>query len=470
MSEAVRARFGADQATEHLSRLLRAMEQAGHDPREVLTEAVTASWSTTNLDKTSSVAQVVSWRIRRHRTDKVTGILAEQPQPGARIPGDIPAADAERLAQLHTQADTRTGDLGRQTAVEAPEWAVQTLGPVPAAEHEQDRADWEAKAAAVAAHREAVGYTDPRRPLPRMPGLSATERRASYAAAWHALGRPKLELAEAQMSSGQLLARSRAWQRAKAAAPPNVDAHLKAAETKAETARQAAARATAESRHGDAARHRGDAAEARASVANYTEQARERADWVGHVMVTQVNGEAAEHELSARGITPGDEPDRTTTEEWLAHQGEHEAIEDAHRPITEDDITRVPEADRRAVDAWSLPDQRAPELDQHTQRTDRALRHPSPQIAALGALVTAANLTVDQYLADQRSQEAAHEAAEAEHLHLDALEAGRRRREAAHLDHAITHGHDLEAGIDAGHDAGSEAELDDKAAGWEPEL
>ena len=42
LDEGVRARLGTDQATEHLSRLLRAVEQDGHDPRHVLTDALTA--------------------------------------------------------------------------------------------------------------------------------------------------------------------------------------------------------------------------------------------------------------------------------------------------------------------------------------------------------------------------------------------------------------------------------------------
>ncbi len=97
----------------------------------------------------------------------------------------------------------------------------------------------------VAAHREATGWEDEQQALSAVPGLAATEQRASYTAAWEVLGRPEAALDETGMSEGRLHARVRAGQLERAWAPPHADAALRAAETERETARQATAIARA---------------------------------------------------------------------------------------------------------------------------------------------------------------------------------------------------------------------------------
>ena len=64
-----------------------------------------------------------------------------------------------------------------------------------------------------------------------MPGLTTTERRPGYTAAWNALGRPEPNLDEAAMTDGRLQIRIQAWDREQAWQPPYVDNHLRAAET-----------------------------------------------------------------------------------------------------------------------------------------------------------------------------------------------------------------------------------------------
>ena len=225
-----RARFGADQGTGHLSRLLRAVEQAGADPRETLREAIAGPRANgRGLADAQSVAQVLSFRISGDRP-------LPHPVPGTAIPAGISREADRLLRELDTAIRERQAELGAAAAEEAPEWAVLSLGPVPPAEDATDRADWERRAGAVAAYREAAGWDAPDRPLGRMPGVASTERRALFATAHEALGRPEASLDEAAMSDGQLLARVRAWQREQAWAPPHADDALRAAELAAEQA------------------------------------------------------------------------------------------------------------------------------------------------------------------------------------------------------------------------------------------
>jgi hypothetical protein len=147
----IRGRLAADQGTEYLARALRAVEQTGQDPRQVLTDAITNGKT---LDDATSVAQVLSHRITR-------GQDPGHPTAGTQIPTDITAEEHERLAELHDRAADRDHTLGARTADQAPEWAVMSLGPVPDPTDVEDRADWEHRAGQVAAHREAVGWTHP---------------------------------------------------------------------------------------------------------------------------------------------------------------------------------------------------------------------------------------------------------------------------------------------------------------------
>jgi hypothetical protein len=451
LPEHIRARLAADQGTEYLSRLIRAVEQTGKDARQVLTDAVSNGKA---LDNADSVAQVLSYRIN-------AGQPVAHPISGTELAADITPAERERLAGLLDRADERARDLGARVADEAPDWAVQSLGPVPDAAEAADRADWEHRAGLVAAHREAVGWTHPQAPLGQLPGTTTTERRTSYVAAWQALGRPAERLTEAEMSEGRLRARHRAWENAQAWAPPNVDPALREAEETAENARQAAALADAEGRAEDAEQLRAQAQDAALRVQTLTEAADARGRWLADVAETQVNGEAADDELHARGITLGDEPDRTTAEEWLAAEAEARAADDEHRPITEADLrdhVRAAEAD------WSLPEPRSPELAADLPRpepiamADEPIQEPlpgleprrrtgsartvlGPSIGArqLEALAATTALTT-AITADRISEQAAHEQSEQESRAIEAAEAGRRRREAAELDEGLAAG------------------------------
>src|SRR5918911_3366140 len=95
-----RARLAADQSSEHLSRLLRAGEQAGLDPANLLREAVTQQ----PLEGSRSLAQVLSYRIT-----STHDIEAAQP---LRVAAErLPAAEAEYIAALQQQVAERTRQL-----------------------------------------------------------------------------------------------------------------------------------------------------------------------------------------------------------------------------------------------------------------------------------------------------------------------------------------------------------------------
>ncbi len=462
LDENTRARLGADQGTEHLSRLLRVAEQAGHDPRDVLTDALS---DPRGLGDTQSVAQVLSHRITRDRPPLHP--LEHPHEAGAAlIPAGISDTDRQRLNSLHQRAAARTTHLGHDTAQQAPAWAVQVLGPVPDTTAAADRADWQQRAGIIAAHREAVGFDHPTQALDRMPGLSATERRGSFAAAWSAAGRPEPDLDVNIMSDGQIRNRLTAWQREQQWAPPFVDHQLRDAETAAETARHNAVLAEAAAdlaqhagnlteaaqQQADAARHRDEAAFKAAAAREYTQAAEARSQWAAATIGTRQAAEHVQPEAERRDLRPGQEADRSTTHDWMAEHQAHEAAADAYRTISEADIATVSENDT----AWAAAtyqdtagaDTPGPVLTRHGATNQKALPEavhddsaastegsPEYTMLELETMIAATNMATAR-MADRHSQDSNHDQDEQETAAIESFEAGRRRREAAELDSA----------------------------------
>ncbi len=200
------------------------------------------------------------------------------------------------------------------------------------------------KAGVVAGHREATNWDHPDQAIGTMPGLAATERRASHVAAWQALGQPEAGLDATAMTEGRLRIRVRAAELEKAWAPPHADDALRTAEIGAESARQAAALAYAAvenaTRLGDhdtasvhltaAAGHDADHTLRTAALEPLTVTVTARAAWAAATAVTLDEGTRATAELTRRGLTPGTEPDRTTTPAWLrTHHPGADASSDA---------------------------------------------------------------------------------------------------------------------------------------------
>jgi conjugative relaxase-like TrwC/TraI family protein len=362
LSEGDRARLGADDSTDHLSRVCRAAEQVGLDPSAVLREAV----EDRSLTGSKSVAQVIAARITSEHDLSVPGSAAKVPD---RVPEDARAY----LAEMHAQAEDRARELGSQAAQEQAGWAVKALGPVP--EDAVARLEWEQRAGAVAAFREAKGLEEADRVIPGAPGLSQNEARAAWSDAWEALGRPQETKAEAALSDGALHARVAAWEREQAWAPAHANASLRQAELDAEQARQEAILARATGDEAKAAEWETKAAERQAVADGMDVVAEARGQWAEETAVTQDLAERARAELLERGRVPGQEPDRITAEEWLEHQREVDAREDEHRAVTELDVPLV-EDEGQAQETTEAEESPVYRDADHERIAEMAAQHP----------------------------------------------------------------------------------------------
>lgn len=396
LSTVDRARLCAEQGTDHLSRLLRGVEQAGNDPREALRAALEGR----GLADAVSVSQVLSHRLsgRHDLADAV---------PGRDLPDDIGEAHRVHLEAIRERIADRERALGGEVAQEPPAWAVQALGDVP--QDAVERLEWEARAGRVAAYREATGWSDDARAIDHAPGVTTTERRAAWHEAWEALGRPEATREEAALSDGRLQARAAAWEREQAWAPPYADDAMRENEQAAERARVDAVHARAQGDE-DAAAARETEADRLAAVARDAERVADgRAAWAAATAETRAVGERAAAELDARGLAPGREPDRVTAEEWLAADRQAREADDAHRSVTdadvEDDVRDEViglDRGREVDDAQHLDLGREPDEGSAHERLDVA---PSP--VELDIAVEQAAAAQDRAL-DYASQEAAH--------------------------------------------------------------
>ncbi|MGL5825384.1 MAG: MobF family relaxase [Nocardioides sp.] len=327
LTDTDRARLGAEQGTEHLSRLLRAHEHTGADTAQVLRDAVA---DRRDLGDAKSVSQVLATRI----TVATNGLPA--PAGLDPTPGGITQPEAERLDELHQLRNQRTADLGAQVAKDQPEWAVTALGPAPDAGAERD--EWVQAAGTVAAYREATAWDHPDQPIGRCPGVHRPEHRHAWHHAYTAAGRPEHRRPEAEMTDGRLLTRVRAGRLARAAEPPAVYDQQRSAHAQAAHHTREADLATAAGDHTKAETHRQHADEYTAAAARYDDVAGARAEYRLYHAETYEAADTALAELTARGITPGAEPDRTTADEWLDADRDHVVEEDRHRPVTETDL------------------------------------------------------------------------------------------------------------------------------------
>jgi hypothetical protein len=354
LTDARRAVIAAEDGAATLTTLLRRVELAGQDPHQVLTEAVTSR----SLHDARQLTNVLHRRITNTtRLDPIGDTYTD------RMPQVDDPQWAGYLATLAQAADERQAELGAQVAEQAPQWAVEALGPVPTDETGRD--NWQHQAAAAAAYRELVGFDDPTEALGPAPKQGQVEAYASWRAAWRALGRPQADRAEAEMSTGQLRLRIRAYDREQTWAPPYVanelagtrqaarrhrhDATMRAAEAdttannaerdqRVNEARQAAALA--------------DALDARVTDLEAVDDT--RAHWYAHTAQTRAAADRATAELSARQADPRAADDRQVSpDEWLNQHQAALAAEDPHRVITGEheltDIAETREHDQRTA-------------------------------------------------------------------------------------------------------------------------
>jgi hypothetical protein len=353
-----RAQIAAEDGATSLTRVLRRAELAGHDPQQVLRDAVTSR----ALDGARQLTNVLHHRITENVTLDPVGDSYRDWIPRVEDP-----QWRRYLDQLADAADSRRESLGRKVAETPPQWAIESLGPVPA--DADQREEWVRKAGIVAAHREQTGHDDPATALGAPPKPGQVEAYASWRAAWRALGRPEADRDEIEMSDGQLRLRIRAYEREKAWAPRYVANDLagttQAAEKHRRTAALRAAEAAAIDDAATRARLEQQAAEATALAEVLDARAAEleradqvRAEWYLHTAETRAAADRASAELSARLAAADRADELISADDWLAEHRQAQRAEDAHRHVTDEtdlaDVNAQREADLRAVD-HSLP-------------------------------------------------------------------------------------------------------------------
>jgi conjugative relaxase-like TrwC/TraI family protein len=359
---------GEDGAT-NLNTILRRAELAGHDPHDMLTEAVTSR----RLDGARQLTNVI-----HHRIANAVTLDPRGDRHCDRVPAVTDPAWHQYLSELAATADKRTEQLGRQVADERPAWAIEALGPVPA--DDRSREVWSQNAGLVAAHRELTGHDDPTTAIGPPPKTGQVEAYSSWRTAWHALGRPEADRDEAEMSDGQLRIRIRAYEREQTWAPAYVANELagtrQAAEQHRATATLRAAAATAANDPDTRERLQREAADAHRHAAELHERATQlaevddaRARWYAHTAATRAAADRAQLELAARHAEDSEHraDDRTTATEHLdaGHGQQRDAAadqrdpadereDDRYREITDEadltDVAAQREADRQALD------------------------------------------------------------------------------------------------------------------------
>ena len=228
-----------------LFRSLRGAEAAGMNARDVVRDAVDAR----PLDGAADVAAVIDRRIRDQIGEHPT------PQPAGTYWSELPDGAPEHVQQLARLQDEREVRLGQHDAVTAPQWALNTLGPVP--EDQEERATWEDRAGKIHAYRERYNYAQPD-PIGAEPSGNNPEQRARWHRAFGALGPadgPDLR----SETTGSLLRKRDTYRYETAWAPRHPGDAVKESRVKVQFAEHAVMRAEAEQR---AAEKRGDLEEA----------------------------------------------------------------------------------------------------------------------------------------------------------------------------------------------------------------
>ncbi len=221
-----------------LYRTLEAAELAGRDPRQVLDRALAQG----PLEGARDVVAVIDARAR-----KITGpMVPQQPAPWSeRVPRMSSPAMQVYVDGVARAMDDRGARLGEHTAQQAPGWALRGLGPVP--DDGPARKDWERRASAVAAYREAYGYTDAAEPIGPEPATANPQQRAAWHGALAALG-PVDGIDVRGISDGALLNARAVFERETAWAPTFVADELRQVRVAATSAELAAVRADAEAK------------------------------------------------------------------------------------------------------------------------------------------------------------------------------------------------------------------------------
>ncbi|MCW2899258.1 MAG: TrwC relaxase [Streptosporangiaceae bacterium] len=426
-----RGRIAAEDGAATLTRILRRAELAGHDPRQVLHDAI----ADRPLDGVRTLSNAIYSRIRAEHRDQLD-------PAGESFAHWVPRVENREwstyMDSLARAADERAEELGRQLAEEPPAWLTAAIGPVP--DQVDDRDDWQHRAGLVAAYRETRGHDDPTDALGPAPKPGQVEQYAAYRAAWRTLGRPEIEREELEMTDGQLRIWIRAAQREEAWAPRYVGNELagtrQAAASHRNTAELRAAEADAATDPVERERLHTEANQARALAETLDEQTAKlqviddaRATFLADNARTLGYGRRCEAELTRRHIDDTEPEQLVTAEEWLAADRAAKVDDDRHRDITDadlaDDRDRI---DARATDAVTdlapleVPDRDIRELaaDEPVQTDEDAVRVPRPEETADHYVKATRSLAeIQARRAADEQEQAEHRAAELDRWHTD---------------------------------------------------
>lgn len=357
-----RERLAGDEAMSSLDALLRRAELAGHDPTEVLASAVRSQ----ELDSARSAAMVLHSRIRESLDGQLTPVVGAYADL---IPRDVPDDWREWLTNRAAAADDRRLVLGAEVAKRGPQWAVESLGPVPA--DPMARVGWELAVGHAAAYRELAGHDSESDALGPAPPAGLPEKHALWHTAHAALGLPDAGVDERGKSDGQLRVGVAAWEREQLWAPRWVGDEFAMCNRAAEAARVDAAvwsaRARVEAGTADGERLAAEAAETRQVAVELAARAAEldaadtvRARWYTATASTRDTAERYRAELGSRGVDLSAPEDRTTTAEWLEAHRRDLALNEPGRPVRDvgelaDEPTERVRAEVDALTVGHLP-------------------------------------------------------------------------------------------------------------------
>ncbi|MFG1635419.1 MobF family relaxase [Pseudonocardia alni] len=411
-----RDQLAAEDASTSLTRVLRRAEVSGTDPYATLHATITGQ----PLTGARNLTNVIHARLRdRQRFEPDVGTWAD------RVPQLDDPQMTRYLDRLAEHLDQRTADLGAEAAAEPPRWATELLGEVPDRDAAEARAEWERKAGAVAACRALTGREDtdvteagPAEALDVLgaaPKPGMVEHHAAYCAGWEALGQPRADREEFELSDGALRMRVRAYERQQAWAPRYVANELAGTRQAAEHHRGAATLHRAEA---DAATDPARAAELRQAADGAAALATEldrrtgeleeveaaRGRWLLRTAVDRDKHDRAMIALAHRNSDRDAPDERVTADEWLTAHDEAMRAEDEYRPITVHDLDDTIVDEDRVLDDGPVPETAVPDL-RETAVAEPRERHEDdvrvPTTAESEDAVTRARRALDEIQAQE---------------------------------------------------------------------
>jgi conjugative relaxase-like TrwC/TraI family protein len=283
-------RYATDHAREALHARLREAQLAGHDMGELVAR-ITAD----GLGGARSVAAVLHSRLEG---------LGLEPADGVTWAQRTPEGSSGLAHELAEGLDARARELGARHAAAPEPWLTRRLGPLPEDATATLRADYERRAGAAAAYREAAGITDPDQDVAAEPHEGNPELETARRAALRALEiRPDDERLAA-MSRAQLEAEVVAGERAMAAAPEDQTERLRETAAARQNAWVRHAAAVEAGKAEDAERAKATASSIEAHEADLAARTADYEAWSARTAAEREEAGRARAELARRGPDP----------------------------------------------------------------------------------------------------------------------------------------------------------------------